>query len=201
MQKSKIAPQGNEMKRVAETIGQFIEYWGFKSIHGRVWVLIYLSSRPLPTPRIVHALGVSKALVSQAISDLVEYSLIRADKKAEYGAQTYVAEENISEVIRVILRQRELVLMENALASLEALESLSSFELDQLGVSHQRLESIKRLTESSKSLLQLFLKQNLRSVPDWIRVVGAIHKFLYSGLKPFPQSQDKEPPFQKKEAK
>ena len=33
---------------VCDAIGDFIEYWGFKRIHGRVWALVALSSKPLP---------------------------------------------------------------------------------------------------------------------------------------------------------
>ena len=32
---------------VCDSIGDFIEYWGFKAIHGRVWALLALSTDPL----------------------------------------------------------------------------------------------------------------------------------------------------------
>ena len=32
---------------VCDACGDFIEYWGFKSIHGRVWAYLTISARPL----------------------------------------------------------------------------------------------------------------------------------------------------------
>jgi len=34
-------------KRLADSVGDFIRYWGFKEVHGRIWVHIYLSDNPI----------------------------------------------------------------------------------------------------------------------------------------------------------
>ena len=62
---------------VCETAGAFIEYWGFKSIHGRVWTLLALSKEPISQVEVARILTVSRALVSQAMAELVSYGLVR----------------------------------------------------------------------------------------------------------------------------
>ena len=48
--------------RVCEATGDFIAWWGFKSIHGRVWALLALSRKPLSQAEIGRTLGVSRAV-------------------------------------------------------------------------------------------------------------------------------------------
>ena len=47
---------------VADRAGAFIEWWGFKAIHGRVWTLLALRKSPMPQSMIAQTLGVSRAL-------------------------------------------------------------------------------------------------------------------------------------------
>ena len=37
--------------RIGDAVGDFIEYWGFKRIHGRVWTLLALRSSPMTQSR------------------------------------------------------------------------------------------------------------------------------------------------------
>ena len=62
---------------VCDAVGAFIEGWGFRAIHGRVWALLALSRAPMPQTVIAETLGVSRSLVSLAISELMEYGLVR----------------------------------------------------------------------------------------------------------------------------
>ena len=72
-------PQRNtpEIKELTKLVGLFIQYWGFKKIHGQVWASIFLSKQPIDSTTLVKRLGVSKALVSLAIKDLLHYKVIR----------------------------------------------------------------------------------------------------------------------------
>jgi len=63
--------------RVCEATGEFIAWWGFKSIHGRIWALLALSRDPVSQAELSRTLGVSRALVSGAIAELLEYGLVR----------------------------------------------------------------------------------------------------------------------------
>ena len=68
--------KNHKKEELISNIGAFIEYWGFRNIHGRVWGTIYLSNKPMSTPEIVERLDVSKALISGAINELLDHGLI-----------------------------------------------------------------------------------------------------------------------------
>lgn len=95
-------------------VGDFIRYWGFRRIHGEIWTQVYLSQDPLSGVDLTERLGVSKALVSPALKELLDYDLILV--KPENGkTKRYYANPNVFEVIKQILQKREMVLIEAAI--------------------------------------------------------------------------------------
>lgn len=96
-----------EMEDVASQIGEFIEYWGFKNVHGRIWTHLFLAETPLDASDIVERLCISKALVSMSISDLLEYEVIQFAGKSERSTVLYKANPNVTSVIVNVLRKRE----------------------------------------------------------------------------------------------
>ncbi len=162
-----IMPKAKLLTEVAESVGKFIEYWGFRSIHGRVWALIYLSDRSISTPEIIEQLGVSKSLVSTAINELIEYGLISADIKVTFGAQTYLAVDDVAQVVRKILRERELTLLSQAESNMKLLSAYSSEELLESNVNLDKLNALIDLNASSKGLLTKFVSKKVNSIKDW----------------------------------
>jgi len=63
-------------KRLADSVGDFIRYWGFKEVHGRIWVHIYLSDNPITAKELTKKLGVTKGLVSTALAELIAYQVV-----------------------------------------------------------------------------------------------------------------------------
>ena len=167
MQKPKAALQ------LYDSIGDFIEYWGFKRIHGRIWGVVFLSHESPTTPEIVGTLGVSKALVSIAINELLEYKLIKLGPKKEYGAQSYLAEENIAKVVRDVLRDRELQLIRKTGEHLAKLSSYSAPELKQAEIDPIRLKQLRSLTEASRDLLEASIAKDMRTMDDWFKLLKA----------------------------
>lgn len=127
-----------------ESIGNFIKYWGFKKVQGQVWALLYLSDHPLNSRKIQSALGISKALLSNTINELIEYKLIKQVGNVEHGRALYIANENIIEVIKDVLADRELKLIEDALIKIERMENIKSIQ--EFDINHKRLKNIKKLT-------------------------------------------------------
>ena len=159
---------GHPLIDTAESIGQFMEYWGFKSIDGRVWTLIHLSDTPISTPEIVDHLQVSKGLVSVAINELLQYDLIEAHHKTKFGAQTYISKNNVTQTIRRILRERELHLLSMSESNMEALLTLSRQELQDINISEHKLKSLYTLTLAQKNLMNKIIRRNLNTIEDWI---------------------------------
>ena len=165
------------MKKLKETleltnnIGSFIEYWGFKSIHGRLWTLIYLSKAPISAPELMETLGVSKGLVSVAINELLDFGLIEKVGKAPGGGHTYTAIDDMGSVVREVLRQRELKLLADTEQNIERLMSFSPQEIQDMGISLDRLNHLRGLTQVHKQLLQAFVAQGYSSISEWIKFI------------------------------
>ena len=168
----------NLLAQVAENVGFFIEYWGFKSIHGRVWTLVYLSKEPISTPEIVAKLGVSKGLISMAVNELLEYGLILPAKKVSHGAQTYVHADDVATVVRKILEQRELKSLADADSQLQELRKLSEFDLEKMNVCTEKLGKLEELTSGHMKLLGKLTKKDLVTIDQWLKYVKRMGMFL-----------------------
>jgi DNA-binding transcriptional regulator GbsR (MarR family) len=134
--------QEKKLNELIDGVGSFIEYWGFRKIHGRIWARVYVSDKPLSTPEIVSSLGVSKALVSGALNELLEHKLVVKVGQVKFGGVTYIACPNPAEVVRDVVRNRELVLFEKIQSDLADLDKLNIQESKDLGINR---ESIKNL--------------------------------------------------------
>ena len=100
---------------VAEMMGELVEFWGFKASMGRVWATLYLSSSPLPADRIADITGLSAGAVSMALSDLAQWGLVERVPVAGERRRYYQADTDVWEVIRRIVRERELRLVARAI--------------------------------------------------------------------------------------
>ena len=94
-------------RELINNIGEFIKYWGFKSIHGKIWAYIYLSKEPRTTQEIIDEFDFSKAAVSLAIKTLMEHHLIKRVEKIEFGTYLYEAVADIKKPILGVLKMRE----------------------------------------------------------------------------------------------
>lgn len=101
-----------------DAVGDFIESWGFKAIHGRTWCLLALSREPLSQAEIAERLGVSRSLIHLTITELNDFHLVAATGPERNAP--YTATMDVWPVITDVLRRREWMLMERARLALEA---------------------------------------------------------------------------------
>lgn len=150
---------------VCDAVGSVIEGWGFRSIHGRVWALLAVSGRALPSHEIADRLGVSRALVSLAMAELKSYGLVKSTSEARNAP--YAAQMDIWPVITDVLREREWMLLERARLALEsALAEAKAAQDPQLSVDIHRLESLLSLTDAAQSALRAILRVRMPTALD-----------------------------------
>jgi DNA-binding transcriptional regulator GbsR (MarR family) len=101
-----------KLQKLAEGVGQFIRYWGFRQIHGEVWAVVYLAPAPLSGTEIGKILQVSKALMSPALKELVAEGLIHQTNSENSKTKRYIAEEDVTKVIHEVLKRREKPMIE-----------------------------------------------------------------------------------------
>lgn len=108
-------------QRLAESVGEFIKYWGFKEIHGRIWLYIYLSKNPITAKDLTEKLGVTKGLVSITLSELLAYQVIEKVNLGNAKSPGYQSSTDLVQVIYNVLRNRELKLTTKILDNIESL--------------------------------------------------------------------------------
>ena len=147
-----------EIQALDLQIGEFMEYWGFKRIHGRVWLHLYLSEDPLDVAELMRRLDVSKGLMSLCIRDLREYDVIHESGTAKHGTVLYAANPELYSVIRNVLRTRERPLLGRIKAAQQIAASLPEEELKANRMSGRKLKSLGRLVQSADFALQTLVR-------------------------------------------
>lgn len=153
-----------ELNLLATKVGQFIQYWGFKKVHGQIWTYIYLAQEPVDATTLVRELGVSKALVSLAVKDLMSYDVIRVAGKG--GRRKILLEANPDPfaVITNILSTREAVLVKEAREACQSLRVLAP--TDRTVVNEDRLRDIEEMIQLAETSLAAVISTRLNAILD-----------------------------------
>ncbi|RZA10156.1 MAG: ArsR family transcriptional regulator [Proteobacteria bacterium] len=128
-----------ELEEFASQVGSFMEYWGFKKVHGQIWCHIYLSSQPLDASELMKRLEISKALVSISLKELLDFEVIEEVGKSARGTRLYKAREDLRATILDTLRRRERKMMARIMGAFSLLEKLDDAELQSHKIEQQRL--------------------------------------------------------------
>lgn len=150
---SSINPQITE---VATKIGEFIDYWGFKKIHGRIWTLMFLAEEPVDANYLIKNLGVSKALISMSLKELIQYKVVFPIKEKR-STQHYIANPDVIDAVTEVLINREAKML---LDIRTACELLSRVDRGQLGhnATDARVKGLLGLVKKADNLLKAFIK-------------------------------------------
>jgi DNA-binding transcriptional regulator GbsR (MarR family) len=155
---------------VCDAAGAFIEYWGFKAIHGRVWTLLALHRTPMSQVEVAELLGVSRSLISGAVAELVEYGLVRPTH--DHRNAPYEAVMDVWATISEVLRNREWMLLERSRNAMEAAIEEIQLSGDQTQWELSRLKNLLAMTELAQALLKMLISirvpTSLEGFGDWL---------------------------------
>lgn len=146
---------------VCDGTGDFIEWWGFRAIHGRVWTLLAIMGRPLSQTDIAVLLEVSRSLVHGAVQELEEWGLVQ--RVGDHRRAPIVAVTEVWPIITHVLRTREWMMIERVRVALEAASQEADVHFLRTGqepFSRERLRELTQLTEMAQGFLKVIL--NLR---------------------------------------
>ena len=142
-----------QLDRLAEQIGNFIQYWGFKKIHGQIWTYIYLSIEPLSALQLIERLAVSKALVSLAMTDLINYQLlVQTPESMNKKNKFYTANPNVFEAIRFVLETRELHMLNRVSSEYRLLRELKQKSKGE-PIDDKKLKHLGQMIDGAESAL------------------------------------------------
>jgi DNA-binding transcriptional regulator GbsR (MarR family) len=145
----------NQQRLLADSVGEFIRYWGFRRIHGAIWTELYLNKFPLSGAELVKKLDVSKALISPALSELESWNLIVPTASNSEKTKYYQAVPEIFSVILQVLRQRESVMVGAVKKNLLAVKKSPSPEIDP-----ERLKNLEKMIKAAEFGLNILMKIN-----------------------------------------
>ncbi len=137
---------------LAANIGSFIEYWGFKQVHGKIWTLIFLSPDPVDANFLKNTLKISKALTSMSLKDLLEYHVIEEVEKDKPGTQKYTINTDITKVILDIIHQRELKMLAEIQTDCKKLNDKLA-KSSQTFIDPKRMDDLSAMVSTAQMLL------------------------------------------------
>lgn len=155
------------IKNIADSVGDFIEYWGFKSVHGRIWTYLFLNPAPMSSRDIKETLGISKALLSMSIAELKKYEVIKDAGYGKYGVELYTANSNVLEAILNVLKWREKKLISKVVKEIDKLLKSDPEVLLESGVSYKRLKALHKLASYAQIAINNIIKLESLSIGKW----------------------------------
>ncbi|MBM4317935.1 MAG: hypothetical protein FJ116_10705 [Deltaproteobacteria bacterium] len=154
--KTSIPPVPNEIHLLADQIGDFIEYWGFRKIEGKIWSYLFLSDKPLNAEELMARVKISKAMLSLALGKLLKYDVIRKAYPDRERHQAYVINPNVIEVINNVLRTRERQLLGKIFSSYLCAQDASLKGVTS-NISRERIEFLGQMVTAAMALLDSFV--------------------------------------------
>jgi DNA-binding transcriptional regulator GbsR (MarR family) len=147
--------------RVADVVGNLMEFWGFKRAMGRVWGLLYLSPKPLPAAVIGDELQMSAGAVSMTLAELGKWAVVRRSWVPGDRRDFYEAETSIWKLVSRVVRERELALIREARDSFAAADralsasaqGASPDEKKRRAFERERIAQLRSLSETGDKLL------------------------------------------------
>ena len=167
---------------VCDKVGDFIAYWGFKSIHGRIWAYLALYKVPVPQAELARVLNVSRSLVSESMAELQRWGLVRPASDEHHAPYTAVVD--IWPTISDVLRTREWLLIESTRMSLEgALEAIEREERagNPSPFDASRVRLLLTMTEIAQAFIRLLIR--MRQAPtdsfgQWVAKASGMLKLF-----------------------
>jgi DNA-binding transcriptional regulator GbsR (MarR family) len=142
-----------ELDDLSEQVGAFIQYWGFKRIHGKIWTHLFLSETPLDATTLVRRLKVSKALVSFSIRDLLEYEVIQEVARGRGRTIYYRTNPDVTSVILNVLRLRESKMLSQVMVSTKQLRATSTENLAEMKVNAEKIKELESMIGGAQGFL------------------------------------------------
>jgi DNA-binding transcriptional regulator GbsR (MarR family) len=148
-------------RAVSEAIGRLMEFWGFKRHMGRVWAVLHLSDQPLTSRDLRDRLVLSSGSVSMTLTDLQRWGVVRRVWVEGSRADHFVAENSLWKMVSRVLRERELVEIQEAILSFEealrelaAQEARSDQERTRVELQRARVGELLEVARLGRSLVE-----------------------------------------------
>lgn len=164
-----------QLSRLAEQVGIFIQYWGFKKIHGQIWTYIYLSPEPISAIQLIERLKVSKALISLAMADLIHYKLVfQTAESLNQKNKFFRANPNVFDAIRFVLETRELHMINQVSSEHKLLKSMQKTSKSPM-IDETKLKNLGNMIDGAEGALMNLMRLSMIN-PNFFLALNANFK-------------------------
>ncbi len=140
-----------------QTWGTLGSKWGINRTMAQIHALLMISPEALSTEDIMDALSISRGNTNMNTRELIAWGLVYKELKSGERREYFVAEKDIWEVAKCIIRERKRRELE---PMLRAIENLSKVEGDEKSPEYQSyievLQEIQGLTGTADKVLSKF---------------------------------------------
>ncbi len=160
---------------VADTVGQLMEFWGFKRPMGRMWTLLYLSPAPLGASELGEQLKMSAGAVSMTLNELLKWGAVKKNWRPGERRDFYEAETSIGKLVQRVLRERELELVRqfaDALSNAEAALPRQAGSASAPDFKRNRVHELQRLSKLGETLLTALVAGKVVDPTPFLKVYG-----------------------------
>ncbi len=148
---------------VAESVGQLMEFWGFKRQMGRIWTILFLSPAPLDVSALAERLQMSNSAVSLSLAELQKWGAVRKTWVAGERRDFYGVEPRVWRLVRRVVERRELVLIRDASEAFAAADvALKQLKEDggdrkEVAFKRRRLAYLRALAKVGDRMVRAFV--------------------------------------------
>lgn len=150
----------NEAKeKFIQTWGSLATSWGINRTMAMVHALLLVSETPLSTDEIMDALVISRGNANMNVRELMDWGIVKKELKMGERKEYFVADKDIWNVFKQIVKERRKRELEPLVGSLEELRQID----DKTGESKEFLKLIDNLsgvTSKANVLLDLAIKSD-----------------------------------------
>ena len=163
---------------VAETVGELMEFWGFRRSMGLVWTTLYLEGGTLDQEQIAQRTRLSTGSVSMTCKDLLALGVLHRELTGD-RRRKYRAETDLRAIVRGVVRNRELRKIQSAIENIQqAIDLLHESREGLKAREHQRILAIVTRLEGLLSKAKM-VERILRSVASTRPDIEPIRALLF----------------------
>lgn len=166
-------------ERVADAVGNVIEFWGFKRNQGRVWAVLYVRDAALSASEIQSVMGLSKGAVSMIMRELDQWGVVRRVRRSGGSSWRYAANTELLEMVNRVLATREVTFLSRVRADLKAAEAAAKLDPDVGEDVVGRVTQMRRLADLVERSVRAFLSTARLDISG---LVGVLHDKVRRGV-------------------
>lgn len=150
----------NEAKeKFIQTWGSLATSWGINRTMAMVHALLLVSEAPLSTDEIMEALVISRGNANMNVRELMDWGIVKKELKMGERKEYFVADKDIWNVFKQIVKERRKRELEPLVGSLEELRQIDDKSADSKEFL-KLIDNLSGVTSKANVLLDLAIKSD-----------------------------------------